>query len=122
MSALLIDLPLADLPTPARGRRWMHVVPDPAPAVEVTGAVRPLPHAEPTAPLARTARPARTLPQVRPVPTRTAAAPAPLRLTRRGLAVVVGGFSLLMMTALVVLVVGFLAVSNEPIVASLPLN
>ena len=120
MSALLIDLPLAELPTPAGGRRWMHVVPDPA--AEVTAQVRPLPQVAPAAPSARPVSQARPLPQVRPPQGRAAAAAAPLRLTRRGLAVVVGGFTLVMMTALVVLVLGFLAVSNEPIVTSLPLN
>ena len=52
----------------------------------------------------------------------TAPIPAPLRLTRRGLAVVMGGFALVMLTAAVVLVTAFLAVPNEPILASLPLG
>ena len=107
MSALLIDLPLAELPAAATPRRWMHVVPEP---------VEPPAPERPAAPVVRELRPA-----VQPLPG-TAPVVAPLRLTRRGLAVVVGGFTLLMMTALVVLVTGFLAVSNDPIVASLPLN
>ena len=107
MSALLIDLPLAELPVAATPRRWMHVVP------ELTEPASP---ERQCAPVVRELRPA-----VRPLP-KVASAAAPLRLTRRGLAVVVGGFTLLMMTALVVLVTGFLAVSNDPIVASLPLN
>lgn len=107
MSALLIDLPLAEVPAAARPRRWIHVLPDPA----------QIPVSPPAARQARP-RPA-DLSGLRPV-----AAPlaTPLRLTRRGLAVVVGGFSLLMMTALVVLVVSFLAVSNEPLVAQFPLG
>ena len=108
MSALLIDLPLAELPAATSPRRWMHVVPEP---VEPQAAPE-----RPTTPAVRQLRPAG-----QPLP-RTAPVAAPLRLTRRGLAVVVGGFTLLMMTALVVLVAGFLAVSNDPIVASLPLN
>lgn len=107
MSALLIDLPLAQVPaTAARPRRWVHVVPD-------SGQVE-----APPAPPQVISRPV-SVPAARPVP---AAPAAPLRLTRRGLAVVVGGFGLLMMTALVVLVVSFLAVSNEPLVGQFPLG
>lgn len=115
MSALLIDLPLAELPAATTPRRWMHVVPEPA---EVPAAPAPRPAARQAAPAVRPA----VQPAPRPAHARTAPAPAPLRLTRRGLAVVVGGFTLLMMTALVVLVASFLAVSNDPIVAQLPLH
>jgi hypothetical protein len=51
-----------------------------------------------------------------------APASAPLRLTRRGLAVVMGGFMLVMVTALVVLITAFLAIPNEPVLAQLPLG
>ena len=41
-----------------------------------------------------------------------------LRLTRRGRAVVISGFLLLMAVSLVVLVTSFLSVSNEPLTAT----
>lgn len=122
MAAMLVDLPLAEVPAPATPRRWVHVS-DPRPAP-----VRPssLPPARPSAPARPGGRPQGVAaPQlagrarlVRPAPAlvaTTVAVPAPLRLTRRGLAVAMGGFALVMLTALVVLVAAFLAVPNEPI-------
>lgn len=124
MSALPIDLPLVEIPAAGR-QRWTYVQP---------AALR-VPQRPASAPL----RPARD-PLARPTVTRApggrqlgAAAPvirpavsapvaAPLRLTRRGLAVVVGGFAALMVTAFVVLVAAFLAVSNEPVVSQLLLG
>ena len=126
MSALLIDLPLVELPAPSQPRRWMHVVPDAVPTgLADPGQATPLreatvgasPALEPAAQLR-----ARPVSHIRPVAATSAAGAAPLRLTRRGLADVVGGFSLLMMTAFVVLVVSFFAVSNDPIAATLTLN
>lgn len=115
MSALPLDLAYD---AAAETRQWVHV----RPASRRSGA----------SPQARTLGP-RT-PGGRPLgvsaPSVTRLVPASpsasrrggMRLTRRGLAVVVGGFAALMTTALVVLVVGFLAVSNDPVVAHLPVG
>ncbi len=125
MAAMLVDLPFAPQgPAPLASGRWVHVD-SPRP-----GAGRPA-----TAPQARSVSPTRpggrprgvAAPQVSrraaaPAAAAGAAAPAALRLTRRGLAVVMGGFALVMVTALVVLVTAFLAVPNEPLGAQLLLG
>ena len=121
MAVMLVDLPPVATAAPATPRRWVHVS-RPRP-----GAARPVaaPPARPSAPSRPGGRPqgvgapqvvARSglLAPVAPAPVATPA-PAPLRLTRRGLAVVMGGFALLMLTAVVVLVASFLAVPNVPI-------
>lgn len=126
MSALLIDLPLVDLPAPSQPRRWMHVVPDDVPT-DLVDPGQATPRRQVTVSASPAVEPAGQL-RVRPgsqarlVAATGSVVAAPLRLTRRGLAVVVGGFSLLMMTAFVVLVISFFAVSNDPIAATLTLN
>lgn len=104
MSALLVDELIVPLPTkrlrtqpPAGG--WRHVERDP----------RARPHLA--------ARPAQA-----PAQALYAGQPAPLRLTDRGLAVVVGFFLALVAIAAVVLVTSFLGVSNEPTPARAPVS
>lgn len=130
MAAMLVDLPLAQLPASAAPGRWVHVS-SPRP-----GTARPatVPQARPSAPGRPGGRPQGVAaPQLVGrsvvVPAKveaprldSAVAAAPLRLTRRGLAVVMGGFALVMMTALVVLVAAFLAVPNEPVLTQLALG
>lgn len=57
-------------------------------------------------------------PTLRPQPRTADAGASSLQLTRRGLAVIVSGFLLLMAVSVVVLVTGFLSVSNEPAAAA----
>ncbi len=130
MAVMLVDLPPAATSAPAGPRRWVHV------SNPRIGGARPVaaPSARPAAPSRPGGRPqgvgapqvvarsqAAALPASRDAVV-AAPIPAPLRLTRRGLAVVMGGFALVMLTAAVVLVTAFLAVPNEPILASLPLG
>lgn len=56
-------------------------------------------------------------PTLRPQLRVAGAAASSLQLTRRGLAVVVCAFSLLMVVSVVVLITSFLSVSNEPFAA-----
>ncbi len=98
MSALLVDELYAPLSPRQGAEGWRHV--------ERPQQARPhlaaVPVAEPGRP-----RPA--------APTRQGAAgAAPLRLTDRGIAVILGFLLALVAAAAVVLVVGFLGVSNEP--------
>lgn len=128
MAAMLVDLPLAPVPSPAplsaAPSRWVHVgSPRPAGARPVSA-----PPARPSAPARPGGRPQGVpAPRLsrRPATARVALTPpatAPLRLTDRGLAVVIGGFALVMVTALVVLVAAFWAVPNEPMAAQLLLG
>lgn len=125
MSALPIDLPLVEIPAAGR-QRWTYVQPAAlrVPQRPVSAPLRPArdPLARPTV-VAR-APGGRPLGAAAPVirPAVSAPVAAPLRLTRRGLAVVVSGFAALMVTAFVVLVAAFLAVSNEPVVSQLLLG
>lgn len=123
MAAMLVDLPLAPMPVPAANRRWVHV------SDARTGTARPAlaPQARPSVSRPGGHRVGVAAPQLRgrrPAPSAaisaavSVATPGQLRLTRRGLAVVMGGFALVMVTALVVLVAAFLAVPNEPLVAA----
>ncbi|MCW5952794.1 MAG: hypothetical protein KIT69_11110, partial [Propionibacteriaceae bacterium] len=116
------DLPLAPAPAPAASHRWVHVggprpgVTRPATVPQARSLSSSLPGGRPggvAAPQLVGRASATTSPSVAgPVVDMTAPA---LRLTRRGLAVVMGAFALVMMTALVVLVAAFLAVPNEPV-------
>ncbi len=127
MAAMLVDLPLAQVPAPAAPRRWVHVG-SPRP---VTARPSCPPQARPSAPARPGGRPrgvaapglaaVRSMAAIAPS-VAVAPASAPLRLTRRGLAVVMGGFMLVMVTALVVLITAFLAIPNEPVLAQLPLG
>lgn len=129
MAAVLVDFPLAQALAPSTPRRWVHVdAPQPgrtrpaAPTGRPAGPARPggRPQgvgAPATGPGA--SRPAEVDAAVRQPRSQAA---APLQLTRRGLAVVMGGFAVLMLTAVVVLVTAFLAVPNEPLLAQLPLG
>lgn len=117
MAAMLVDLPLAQVPNPAAPSRWVHVGsprpgarPATAPPARPSTPARPGGRPQGVAAPRLAGRPAAAMPAA----TRTLQ-PAPLRLTDRGLAVVIGGFTLVMMTALVVLVAGFLAIPNEPL-------
>jgi hypothetical protein len=94
MSALLVDDLIVPLPTRPASTGWRHVGP---------GQARPQLAAVP-APRA-------------PVRTRTSAPAAQLRLTDRGIAVIVMFFLALIATAAVVLVTSFLSVSNDPLPA-----
>ena len=93
MSALLVDELIVPLPTRPQATAWRHVEPG----------LRQRPHLA-------------VVPE--PVQTRAAGRPASLRLTDRGIAVVVVFFLAVVATAAVVLVTSFLGVSNEPIPAS----
>ena len=128
MAVMLVDLPLAQESAPASPARWVHVTkpkpvgPRPASTPQTRPAVLPGPAGRPGG----VAAPQLTG-RVSPAPMVAAAAPASpgagaLRLTDRGLAVVIGGFGLLMLTAVVVLVAGFLAIPNEPLMAQFPLG
>lgn len=92
MSTLLVDDLIMVLPTGAQAGGWRHVERGP----------QAHPHlvAVPT-----------------PVRTRAVGETAPLRLTDRGIAVVVGFFLAVVAIAALVLVSSFLSVSNEPIPA-----
>ena len=95
MSALLVDDMIVPLPTRTAANGWRHVE-------NVEPAAHPRPHL--------VAVPATTaVPEPRPA--------APLRLTNRGIAVVVVFFLALIATAAVVLVTSFLSISNEPVSA-----
>ena len=122
MAVMLVDLPPAATSAPAGPRRWVHV------SNPRIGGARPAAPSRPGgrpqgvgAPQVVARSQAAALPASRDAVV-AAPIPAPLRLTRRGLAVVMGGFALVMLTAAVVLVTAFLAVPNEPILASLPLG
>ncbi|MGC3956131.1 MAG: hypothetical protein QM804_18125 [Propionicimonas sp.] len=124
MAAMLVDLPLAQLPSQGAPQRWVHVS-SPRPV----GARATAPSARPSAPARPGGRPRGVAaprlvsrPAAATVTASPAPAAAPLRLTDRGLAVVMGGFALVMVTALVVLVAAFLAVPNEPVAAQLLLG
>ena len=95
MSALLVDDLIVPLPTRAVTTGWRHIE-------HVEPAARPRPHLV-TAPV--------------PVADRESRPAAPLRLTDRGIAVGVMFFLALIATAAVVLVTGFLSVSNDPVPA-----
>lgn len=92
MSALLVDDLFVPLSTRPAATGWRHVEPE----------ARPRPRLV-TAPA--------------PVTVRTSGQAAPLRLTDRGIAVIVVFFLALIATAAVVLVTSFLSVSNDPVVA-----
>ncbi len=127
MAVMLVDLPPVATSAPAAPRRWVHVS-NPRPGARPVAA----PSARPSAPSRPGGRPqgvgapqvvARARVAEAPAPRgATVAAPAPLRLTRRGLAVVMGGFALVMLTAAVVLVTAFLAIPNEPVLAQIALG
>lgn len=130
MAVMLVDLSSVATQAPATPRRWVHV------SRPGQGGTRPVavPPARPDAPTRPGGRPqgvgapriaGRSRIVVDPMPRPAVAArpaPAPLRLTRRGLAVVMGGFALVMLTALVVLVTAFLAIPNEPVLTQLALG
>ena len=107
MSALLVDDLIVPLPTRPQATAWRHVEPGsrqrPHLAVAPETVVR-----EPGVPAPVVPGHARTL----------AAQPAPLRLTDRGIAVVLIFFLAVVATAAVILVTSFLSVSNDPIPAS----
>ncbi|MGV8909210.1 MAG: hypothetical protein ACOH1Y_09525 [Propionicimonas sp.] len=97
MSALLVDEMFLPLPTRPQPTGWRHVAHDAQPRPQLCVVREP----------ASAVRDA-----VRPRPVGQA---APLRLTDRGIAVVVVFFLALVATAAIVLVTSFLGVSNEPI-------
>ena len=125
MSALLIDLPVEDLTT----HRWVHVEDScPAPVVPLrrqsTAPASTIPmHRAPVREAGVQGAPVRPVrPDVAgPEATRRVSAvresrqASGLRLTRRGLAVVVGSFVALMATSATVVVTSFLSVSNDPV-------
>jgi hypothetical protein len=92
MSALLVDDMIVPLPTRTAANGWRHVEP----------AARPRPH---------------LVTEAAPVAVRASRRAAPLRLTDRGIAVIVVFFLALIATAAVVLVTSFLSVSNDPVPA-----
>ncbi len=100
MSALLVDDLYVQLSARQQAAGWRHVEPARQARLHPTGV--------PAAQAGRWAKAA-------PVRTRVAGQSAQLRLTDRGIAVIVGFFLALLATAAVVLVVSFLGVSNEPI-------
>lgn len=107
MSALLVDDLYVPVPTRPQPGRWRHV--DAAPQARPQSAALPGGR-----PLGVTAPPVRRVATT----TRPVAATAPAtgwHLTDRGIAVVVVFFLAVVATAAVVLVTGFLAVSNEPL-------
>ncbi len=111
MSALLVDDLDVLAPHHPQPRRWRHAErgPEARPQLVVLPGGRPGGVAAPRlspAPVAGRAPTAAAVP-----------APAPLRLTDRGIAVVVVSFLALLVTAAVVLVGGFLAVSDAPLPA-----
>jgi hypothetical protein len=93
MSALLVDDLIVPLPTRSQSEGWRHVERED----------RARPHLVAV-----------------PEPTRVSGQASPMRLTDRGLAVIVVFFLALVATAAVVLVTSFLGVSNEPIPAPGP--
>lgn len=95
MSALLVDDLFVPLPTRPAATGWRHVE-------HVEPAARPRPHLV-------------TVPE--PATVRASREAAPLRLTDRGIAVIVVFFLALIATAAVVLVTSFLSVSNDPVPA-----
>ncbi|HEY3338721.1 MAG TPA: hypothetical protein VGK18_09470 [Propionicimonas sp.] len=95
MSALLVDDLIVPLPVRPAATGWKHVE-------HVEPAARPRPHLVTTS---------------APVGARVSRQVAPLRLTDRGIAVVVVFFLALIATAAVVLVTSFLSVSNDPVPA-----
>ena len=101
MSALLVDdMMLVDdmivrLPTRTAATGWRHVD-------QVEPATRPMPY---------------LVTEAAPVSVGASRQAAPLRLTDRGIAVIVVFFLALMATAAVVLVTSFLSISNDPIAA-----
>ncbi len=116
MSALLMDDLVIDAPVRPEISRWRHVdsVRGPGFDPELTAGGRP----SLSATDATTSRTASAAPGFRAATRpRPVVAPAPMRLTDRGLAVVVVFFLALVATAAVVLVTAFLAVSNDPIAA-----
>ncbi|MEA5119236.1 MAG: hypothetical protein VB036_16685 [Propionicimonas sp.] len=127
MAAVLVDFPLAQAPAPGAPRRWVHLdAPRQARTRPAAPAVRPTAPARPGGRPQGVGAPSANPGGVASVSGGTAPgrvpATAPLQLTRRGLAVVMGGFAVLMLTALVVMVTTFLAVPNEPVLAQLPLG
>ena len=95
MSALLVDDLIVPLPVRPATTGWRHVE-------HIEPAVRPRLQlvTEPAPPVVRESRQA-----------------APLRLTDRGIAVIVVFFLALIATAAVVLVTSFLSISNDPLPA-----
>lgn len=132
MAVMVVDLPQSQVPALDVPRRWVHVgsprpgqtrpatVPSARPSGPSRPGGRPRGVAAPSTARVRVAVPAAA--QGCSTATPSAAAAGPLRLTQRGLAVVMGGFALVMLTAVVVLITSFLAIPNEPLVASLPLG
>jgi hypothetical protein len=95
MSALLVDDMIVPLPTRTAATGWRHVE-------NVEPAARPRPH---------------LVTEPAPVAVRASRQAAPLRLTDRGIAVIVVFFLALIATAAVVLVTSFLGISNDPVPA-----
>jgi len=108
MSALLVDELDVLAPSRPQPTRWRHVErgPQARPQLTLLPGGRPAGVAAPRLGTAAGATGQRS---------HQATAPAPLRLTDRGIAVVVGFFLALLVTAVVVLVSGFLAVSDAPL-------
>ena len=100
MSALLVDEMFLPLPTRPQATGWRHVEQPSQPRPQLS-VVRD------SVPMVRSAASPRAIGNA-----------APLRLTDRGIAVVVVFFLALVATAAVVLVTSFLGVSNDPIPAS----
>jgi hypothetical protein len=96
MSALLVDDMIVPLPTRTAATGWRHVE-------NVEPAPRSRPH---------------LVTEAAPVAVRASRKAARLRLTDRGIAVVVVFFLALLATAAVVLVTSFLSISNDPIPAN----
>jgi hypothetical protein len=92
MSALLVDDMIVPLPTRTAATGWRHVE-------NVEPAAWPRPH---------------LVTEAAPVAVRASRQAAPLRLTDRGIAVIVVFFLALIATAAVVLVTSFLSISNDP--------
>lgn len=108
MSALLVDELVVQAPRREQPNRWRHVDRGP----EARPNLVALPGGRPVGVPAPELRVTRVAPSGRPAATTSA---APLRLTDRGIAVIVVFFLALVVTAAVVLVSGFLGVSNDPI-------
>ena len=96
MSALLVDEMFLPLPKRPQATGWRHVEHDAQPRPQLFVVPEP----------------------VSPVCEEASSKTAPLRLTDRGIAVVVVFFLALVATAAIVLVTSFLGVSNDPIPAS----
>lgn len=112
MSAQLVDDLVEQSPSRLQPNRWRHVEhgPQARPHLVV------LPGGRPSGVAAPTLR-AAVAPVRRPAP---AVVGVPLRLTDRGIAVVLALFLAIFATAAVVLVSSFLAISNDPIPAVQP--